>query len=370
MSDRSMSREEACGWLILNVSELSIPRQLALLEAFGSPLAALGADDDELLAVRGIERIHVTKLRRAADQTDCDSLLRLLEDLGVRLLPITSADYPRLLREIQAPPPLLYVQGQILPRDEVAVAVVGTRKCTPYGRRVAHRLGYDLAARGVTVVSGMALGADAEAHRGAIEAGGRTIAVLGCGIDITYPRQHESLRKDIVDHGAVISELPPGTKPTRDQFPRRNRIVSGLCLGVVVVEAPQGSGALITAGLAAEQGRTVFAVPGDITRPESIGCNNLIRDGAVLVQQVDDILDELNVSVELAPPQPAAAKSAADLPPDEAAVYEKLASEPRTVDELVEATGLDSPRVMSALMLLEVKGLVRRFGGGTYARAR
>ena len=370
MNERSLSRDEACAWLALNASGLTTLRQLALIDVFGSPAALFQATDDELLAVKGVERVHVAKLRRAVDELECDRLLQLLDDLGVSLLPITDSAYPPLLKEIHQPPVLLYVQGEILPRDELAVAVVGTRKCTPYGRRVARQLGYELASRGVTVVSGMALGADAEAHRGAIEAGGRTIAVLGCGIDITYPRQHQELRQEIVAHGAVTSELPPGTGPTREQFPRRNRIVSGLCMGVVVVEAPQGSGALITANLAAEQGRTVFAVPGDINRPESRGCNELIRDGAVLVQQVDDVLDELNITPEPLAPQAEAGSPAVNLSPDEAAVFECLGSEQRTVDELVEATGMESPRVMSALMLLEVKGLVRRFGGGTYARAR
>ncbi|MBC7288295.1 MAG: DNA-protecting protein DprA [Armatimonadetes bacterium] len=369
MSASQSDPQGARAWLILNHSGLSVARQLALIEVFGDAPAVVSADDQALSAVPGIDRIHVQKLRRAADQLDCDAVLGNLAELGVSLLPITSAEYPRLLREIPEPPPLLYVQGQLLPRDELSVAVVGTRKCTPYGRSVSRRLGYDLAARGLTVVSGMALGIDGEAHRGALEAGGRTIAVLGCGIDLTYPRQHEDLRKEIVASGAVISELPPGTTPSRDQFPKRNRIISGLSLGVVVVEAPAGSGALITARLAAEQGREVMAIPGDITRAESRGCNELIRDGATLVQQVDDVIEALNVSPEPVAPT-LETGSAPSLPPDEARVYDSLSTEPRTVDELVQATGLDSPRVMAALMLLEIKGLVRRFGGGTYARAR
>jgi DNA processing protein len=360
-----MDSQEQAAWIILNASGLSPARQLALLAAFGSAAAILAATDAQLRQVDGIEALHVHKLRRAQRATDVEAILQRLAQWQGRIVPITAPEYPPRLRDLAEPPPVLFVQGELRPRDQQAVAVVGTRKCTPYGRQIAHQFGYELAARGLTVVSGLALGADAEAHRGALEAGGRTIAVLGCGLDITYPAQHQQLRAQIAAAGAVLTEFPFGDGPSQDHFPRRNRVISGLAMGVVVVEAPAGSGALITARWAAEQGREVFAVPGDITRPESRGCNELIRDGATLVQSVDDILEGLGVALE---PGPAPAAAAPDLSPDEAAVYERLASAGKSVDELVAETGLSAPRVMAALMQLEMRRLVRRFGGGTYAR--
>ncbi|MCX7600043.1 MAG: DNA-processing protein DprA [Armatimonadetes bacterium] len=361
-----MQREELLAWLTLNASGLSVDRQLRLLEVFGRPEAVLAAPDEDLKAVPGIEAIHVRKLREAQAGPALDDAEKKLADLGATVVGITHADYPAALKEIPLPPPMLFVQGE-LRAQEPAVAIVGTRKCTPYGRQMARRLGYDIAARGLTIVSGMALGIDAEAHEGALEAGGRTLAVLGCGLDITYPPQHKSLRERIAAQGAVLTELPFGAEPTRDQFPRRNRIISGLAMGVIVVEAPDGSGALITATYAGEHGREVMAVPGDVTRAESAGCNSLIRDGATLVRCAEDVLEALNFTPETLPARPAG-PSAEGLPPDEAAVYENLAGETKTVDDLVVATGLEAPRIMAALMMLEVKGLVRRFGGGTYAR--
>ena len=361
-----MQREELRGWLVLNASGLSVDRQLRLLEVFGGPGGVLGARDEDLTAVPGIEAIHVRKLREAQAGPVVEEAEKKLAELGATVVGITDDAYPAALREIPLPPPMLYVEGELRPQ-EPAVAIVGTRKCTPYGRQMARRLGYDLAARGLTIISGMALGIDAEAHEGALEAGGRTVAVLGCGLDITYPPQHKTLRTRIAAQGAVVTELPFGAEPTREQFPRRNRIISGLGMGVVIVEAPLGSGALITANYAAEHGREVFAVPGDVTRAESAGCNALIRDGATLVTCAEDVLEGLNFAPEMLPARPAAAR-AEGLPPDEAAVYEGLGGETKTVDDLVAATGLEAPRIMAALMMLEVKGLVRRFGGGAYAR--
>ncbi len=360
---------EKAAWLWLNASGLAPQRQLKLLEAFGSASAIFEAPDDELQAVEGIAAVHVRKLREAQQQVDVDAALAALEKIGAWLLPITAEQYPRLLREIPDPPPLLYVQGEL--REEDCIAIVGTRKCTPYGRQVARRLAYDLAARGLCVVSGMALGIDAEAHRGALEAGGRTIAVLGSGPDVTYPRQHAELREQIAASGAVLSEFFLGAEPTRERFPQRNRIISGLSLAVVVVEAPRGSGALITARLAAEQGREVFAVPGDVTRAESQGCNELIRDGAGLVQTASDVIEGLGLSLVEVVSAPAAASAARpDLPPDQAAVYQALQGGNKTVDEIVAETGMETAQVMAALMLLEVRGLVRRFERGVYGLAK
>lgn len=362
-----MDSQDLHAWLVLNASGLAVERQLSLLEAFGSPTTALAADDHALVALGGFTALHVQKLRDAQAHTDLAAAEAQLAALGASILPITDPAYPQCLREIAVPPPMLFVRGDLAPAGGPAVAIVGTRKCTPYGRRVARKLGYDLAARGVAVISGMALGIDGEAHQGALEAGGPTVAVLGCGVDVTYPPQHKDLAAAIAAHGAIVSEFPLGAEPTAYNFPQRNRIISGLSLGVVVIDAPPRSGSLITAGLAAEQGRAVFAVPGDIDRPESRGANLLIRDGAVLVQSVEDILDELKVSPAAVMTRPGADGRPA-LPPEELAAFEALAGGVRTVDDLVASTGLDAPKVMAALMLLEMKGLVRRFGGGSYGR--
>lgn len=364
-----MERDELRAWFVLSASGLTALRQRLLLEAFGGPVAVLAASDRELSATEGINALHVRKLREAQAGPLADEGERAMAEMGASLVPITAEAYPPALRETQDPPPLLVVEGNLLAGDEAAVAIVGTRKCTPYGRQVARRIAYDLAARGITVVSGMALGIDGEAHQGALEVGGRTVAVLGCGLDVTYPRQHEELRGRIAASGAVVSELPFGTQPSREQFPRRNRIISGLSKGVVVVEAPAGSGALITARFAGEHGRDVFAVPGDVTRPESTGCNDLIRDGATLIRSAEDVLESLSFSLEFRVEQRQRDDRAANLPPDEASVHEALGTEARTVDDVVATSGLDAGKVMSALMMLEIKGLVRRFGGGTYARA-
>lgn len=363
-----MQHEELVGWIALNASGLSVDRQLRLIEAFGAPQAVLAARDEDLRAVPGIEAVHVKKLREAQSGALVEGSEKKLAELGGSIVGITHEAYPAALKEIPLPPPMLFVQGELRAQEPV-VAIVGTRKCTPYGRQMARRLAYDLAARGLTIVSGMALGIDAEAHEGALEAGGRTLAVLGCGLDITYPPQHKSLRDRIAAQGAVLTELPFGAEPTRDQFPRRNRIISGLAMGVIVVEAPSGSGALITANYAAEHGREVFAVPGDVTRAESGGCNSLIRDGATLVRCAEDVLEALNFAPETLPARPTG-PGAEGLPPDEAAVYAGLGAEAKTVDDLVAATGLEAPRVMAALMMLEIRGLVRRFGGGAYARTQ
>ncbi len=363
-----MDSRDLHAWLVLNASGLSLDRQMCLLDTFGSPASALAAEDAALTALAGFTVLHVQKLRNAQAGIDAAALERKLGDLGATVLPIKDTAYPQALREIPSPPPLLFVRGDLPGDDSPAVAIVGTRKCTPYGRQVARKLGYDLAARGVVVVSGMALGIDGEAHQGALDAGGRTVAVLGCGVDITYPPQHEDLANNIAASGAIVSEFPFGTEPAKYTFPQRNRIISGLSLGVVVIDAPTKSGALITAGLAGDQGRTVFAVPGDITRPESRGANLLIRDGAVLVQSAEDILEELNLSPAAMIGKPGVA-GAPSLPPEEAAAFQALAGGVLTVDDLVAATTLDAPKVMAALMLLEMKGLVRRFGGGSYGRA-
>jgi DNA processing protein len=279
---------------------------------------------------------------------------------------MTGPDYPKLLLETPDPPPLLFVHGELTRRDEMAVAIVGTRKCSPYGNLVARRLARDLAKRGFTIVSGLATGVDAEAHEGALEAGGRTIGVMASGPDITYPSSHKDLRKRVAQSGAAITEFAFGTEPLRERFPARNRVIAGLTLGTLVIEAPLKSGALITANLAAEYGREVLAVPGSIDNPTSHGCHDLIKNGARLVEVAEDVIEGLNIMLEAVPAE--RPKAPAQVSEDEQAVLEALTFQPRHVDEVIAQTQLPTARINSALMLLEMKTLVRRFPGSTYVR--
>lgn len=369
MGETGASQSE--GWLTLSLSGLAPRRLLSLLEAFGSADAILGAGNTQLTAVDGITATHVGKLRAAQAEVAGGEMAGRLRDQGVELVAISDDRYPALLREIDDPPPVLFMQGELTRRDELAVALVGTRRRSPYGEMVAGQLTRELVRRGFTIISGLAMGIDADAHEAAVEAGGRTIGVLGCGIDVDYPRQTLELRRRITQTGAVISEAPPGAPPTSDRFPRRNRIISGLALGTVVVEAPAKSGALITARLAGEQGREVFAVPGNITSPLSRGCHELLRQGAVLVETAEDVVAGLGIMLEAVPerePEPERRRKLDDLPGDQRAVLDALSHQPRNIDDVIADCGLATAQVSAALMLLEVKGLARRFPGNQFVR--
>jgi DNA processing protein len=260
----------------------------------------------------------------------------------------------------------LYVRGALSPADDLALAMVGTRKATSYGRDATYDLAKQLARQGITIVSGLAHGIDAAAHKGALDGGGRTIAVFGCGIDVLYPRENRDLALKICDNGALISEFPIGTAPAAGNFPRRNRIISGLSLGILVVEAPEGSGALISADLAAEQGREVFAVPGNIYSPMSRGTNRLIQEGAKLVMHVGDVLDELNIAYTNVQTR----LSAEQIAPGnevEASILKHLSADPLHIDEIVRLSQLPIATVSSTLTILELKGLARMVGHMQYS---
>jgi DNA processing protein len=284
---------------------------------------------------------------------------------GVRIVTVFDGEYPENLRQIADPPPVLYVLGEITGSDGDAVAVVGSRAATAYGRFTAARLSRDMACRGITVVSGLARGIDSCAHGGALEAGGRTIAVLGSGMDRLYPPENRQMAEKIRRNGAVVTEFPFGCDPERWHFPLRNRIISGLSLGVVVVEAAARSGALITANMALEQNREVFAVPGNISSPKSAGPNGLIREGAKLVSTVEDILEEFP---HLAGREAAAARPLPPLSEEERALLSQLGSEPVGVDELIRLSRLPSSRLLSLLTALELKGLIGQYAGRRYIR--
>ncbi|MBI1886560.1 MAG: DNA-protecting protein DprA [Chloroflexi bacterium] len=293
-----------------------------------------------------------------------------MERLGRHKIdPLTwnDAAYPSRLKEIFDPPPVLYVRGKLTEADEMAVAVVGTRRPTPYGRQAAEELTWGLAKSGITVVSGLARGVDAGAHRAALDAGGRTIAVMACGLDMVYPAEHARLALEISERGALISDYPLGTQPRGDYFPRRNRIMSGLSLGVLVVEGDMKSGALITARLALEQNREVFAVPGSVFSPQSRGTNSLIQEGAKLVSRVEDVLEELNLTMV---PQQLEMREVIPATDTEASLLRHISKEPVHIDEVCRKSGLPIATVSSALAMLELKGLVRQMGPMNYVRAR
>jgi DNA processing protein len=290
---------------------------------------------------------------------------------------ISDLRYPVSLRNIADPPPLLYVDGELQPVDVQAVAIVGSRRATSYGIRVARMLAGELSRLGFTIVSGMARGIDRAAHEIALATGGRTLAVLGCGLDVVYPPDHVQLRAQIAEAGAVLTEFPPGSPPLAAHFPRRNRILSGLSLGVVVVEAAEGSGSLITAKLAAEQGREVFAVPGPIDAPTSRGTHGLLKLGAKLTETVDDILEELLPQLERpvmttsfrATSAAGARRPLMDLSPEEQRVYAVVSEDPQSIDELTEQAALASSTVACALLGLELKDAVRQTPGQRYHRS-
>jgi DNA processing protein len=340
-----------------------------LLERFDSPQAALSASPNDLATVRGLSPAVVDGIRGGKWQYFAEEECRRLRTSGARLMTFTSADYPKSLFEIPDPPPFLYMRGE-LRSSQPSIAIVGSRKASSYGLLTAGRLAEALARNGMAVVSGMARGVDTAAHKGALLAGGRTTGVLGCGIDKVYPPENRRLYDEMVEKGCLLSEFPLGTLPLAENFPRRNRIISGLSRGVLVVEAAENSGSLITAQYALEQGRDVFAVPGNISFASSRGSNRLIKQGAKLVDCVEDILEELpgyratasGKCVE-APPRTFA------LTPKEAAIYELLARSPLHIDDIISQTELTAGEVSSMLLHLELKGAVTPLPGTHYAVA-
>jgi len=342
-----------------------------LLERFGSASGVFAAHPDELRSIARVGKQLADAIPALARDSTADDTLALCAKHSVDIVLEGAADYPGLLARIDDPPGLLFVRGAILPADSLAVAVVGARHATAYGLKVAEQLGGSLARAGYTVVSGLARGIDAAAHRGALAAGGRTIAVLGTGVLNVYPPEHADLALDVIKSGALVSEAPPLALAHAGAFPQRNRIVSGLCLGTVVVEASDRSGALITARLAGEQGREVFAVPGPIDSRMSRGCHALIRDGAKLVGGIDDILAEFGPLFETATTATGRTVShpaELQLGDIERRVLDAVDPGGATVDEIVESTEIAASQVLAAVSVLEVRRLVRRLPGGRIER--
>lgn len=355
-------------WLTLErvpgVGPLTMAR---LFDAFGSPGRALGASANEIRRRTGIREGLARAIAEFVPPSGEIARDRdLLERLCVRVVTRWDVDYPAILREIYDPPALLFVRGDIALENDIAIAVVGTRNPSRYGIEMTESITRDLAAAGVTLVSGLARGIDTACHATALKERGRTIGVLGCGIDVAYPRENRSLIEEIAASGAVITEFRPGTPPLATNFFRRNRIVSGLAKGVVVVEAAHRSGSLITASHAVEQNREVFAVPGNVMNVRSRGPHKLIREGATLVESAEDILREISPSVERKPVQPTLFQSlehSGGLDPDSLKVLEQLDPDPVPIDDLCQALGMDVGRLSAILLELELKGLVKQRPG-------
>ena len=371
---------------------LSAQTRLALLSRFGTAENIYCADPEELLLTEDMDAQQLETLTDR-DASEADRILEACQRLGVRIITIADGAYPERLKNLYDPPILLYCRGELPLLDErLAVAVVGTRDCTPYGERCAEKLGYGLSRGGATVVTGLAKGIDAAAARGALRAGGKPVGVLGNGVDVCYPRENAYLYDDLAAAGALLSEYPPGTEPAAPHFPARNRILAGLCAATLVVEAPEKSGALITAASALEQGRDVFAVPGPVDAPKSAGCNALIRNGAVLVSEAEDLLREYEgrYPLALAPREEPKALGygaeqtqeatpvlplidvrapGAELTDDQISVLRVLSdTEPTLPDDLAEATGVPIRRLLSALTVLEIDGHVQQHAGKRYTR--
>jgi len=362
-------------WLrLVHAPGLGPVRAQRLIERFGSVDAIFRADPDALraegLGADGIDAL-LGETAPAGVATDLD----WARERGHDILTLADPRYPRRLASIADPPPAVYVHGDPEVLAYPALAIVGTRNPTPAGRDIAHDFAQHLASSGLIVVSGLALGIDAAAHRGALDGGGLTVATAGTGLDRVYPARNAALARAIADQGALLSELPVGTRPSRGAFPQRNRVLAGLCVGTLVIEAAARSGSLITARLALEQGREVFAVPGSIHNPVARGCHRLIRQGAKLVETADDVLEEIAGLVEMPASQAAPAggddrthETEGPQDPHYAQLMAVLDWEPRGIDDLAARAGLDASSVASMLLRLELEGRVRVAPGGLYQR--
>lgn len=354
-------------WIGFNlIKGIGAVRMQGLVAYFGDLETAWSSSPADLreagLGAKVIERVI-----QARENVNLDKVYEKIEKQGIKILTWQDEAYPQRLKEISQPPPVLYVRGEYLPDDLFAVSIVGTRRVTPYGRQITEELASFLAANGMTVISGLARGVDAIAHQTALKSGGRTIGILGSGVDRIYPPEHRALAEQMMERGAIISDYAPGTPPDASNFPPRNRIIAGLSLAVVVIEAGQTSGALITAEFAAEQGREVFAVPGSILAPQSKGTNKLIQQGALPLLSVNDLMQVLDIT------RVGEHKAARKIVPGdalEAKLLSVLTNEPLHVDEIRNQSELPIEKVSSVLALMELKGMVRQVGGMNYVAVR
>jgi DNA processing protein len=368
-----MLAEDVGHWIALNmIPGVGGATFRRLVKSFGSPGAALNASLKDLSRIRGLTPAVCQSIVEHRDSIPVERELDLIERHGCKVITIQDESYPANLKAIYDPPQVLYMKGDLLPTDSLAVSVVGTRTASSYGKMVAEQISNHLASRGITVVSGMAYGIDAAAHKGVLDAGGRTIAVMGNGLDIVYPARNVRLLEKIISSGAAISEFSMGTPPLKNNFPRRNRVISGLSLGTLVVEAPKRSGALITAYHALDQGREVLAVPGQISSEMSGGTHDLIKQGAKLVESVEDVLDELP-SYALQPFteedfEIEEERMELQLSKEEKTVWKTIGSSQIHIDDISRQATLPPYKVSAALVMLELKGLVQQSAGKMFTR--
>jgi DNA processing protein len=354
-------------WIGFNlIKGIGAVRMQALIQYFGDLEVAWKAAPAEL-AEAGLGKTLIERVVQARGGVNLEKLWEKIQKQGIKILTWQDESYPQRLKEIDQPPPVLYIRGEYLPDDIFAVAIVGTRRVTPYGRQITEELSAFLAANGITVISGLARGVDAIAHQSTLKAGGRSIGVLGSGVDKIYPPEHRGLAEQMIERGAIISDYAPGTPPDASNFPPRNRIISGLSLAVVVIEAGETSGALITAEFAAEQGREIFAVPGSILAPQSKGTNKLIQHGALPLLSVNDLMQALDLTRV---GEHKAARKVIPADQTEARLMNVLDVEPLHVDEIRNQTELPIEKVSAALALMELKGMVRQVGGMNYVAVR
>ncbi|HEX9917321.1 MAG TPA: DNA-processing protein DprA [candidate division Zixibacteria bacterium] len=364
-----MSQDVLSYLALYSVPEVGTQRIISLVRKFGSAKEALGASLKELTRVEDIGDKIAHNIKHQVNWKLAQEQFSLAEKKKFKILTFFDEEYPKSLKNIYDPPPLIFFRGEIRSEDQKAIAVVGSRKASSYGRMVTESLVEELASRGITIVSGLARGIDSISHQAALKAGGRTLAVLGSGLDIIYPPENRKLADGIAENGAVISEFFLGTKPEATNFPQRNRVISGLCLGIVIVEAGPKSGALLTARHALEQNREVFAVPGDIRSQGSKGTNELIKQGAKLVSSVEDILVELNELTNASAKKERIERVEQDLPKEEKDIFKLLSIEPYHIDKISKELGLRSSEALSFLLSLELKGLVKQLPGKVFARA-
>jgi DNA processing protein len=358
-------------WLALfSVPNIGPIRYASLVKHYGTPEKVLSASEKELSQLPDMGPVIASNLRNHVSWKKAEEQLELIKKNQVKMVTFKDQDYPQNLLSIYDPPPFLFVKGRIEKEDENAVAIVGCRSASVYGRRITERIGRELVKRGITVVSGLARGIDSIGHQSALKEKGRTLAVLGSGLDILYPPENRGLAERISNSGAVISEFPFGTKPEPPNFPKRNRLISGLSLGVVIVEAGPKSGALLTAHCALEQNREVFAIPGNLGAKNSEGTNRLIKEGAKLVTSVEDILEELRFDTgkEKTTTREEEEKALLDLSEMEKSIIQLISDEPHHIDKIAAGASLDVPQALSTLLSLELKGLVRQLSGKMFVR--
>jgi len=351
----------------MSIEGLGEKRLLKLMDSFGPPEDIFSKSSAELKEAKIGDKV-ATAISSYSRSDQTKKGLKTLNDLNASIVTLKDPEYPRLLLNSPSPPPVLFVRGELKAEEKLVVAIVGTRRATGYGRAATQRLARELTARGVVIVSGAARGIDTLAHKGALDADGRTIAVLGCGVDVSYPPENEELLEEISGRGAVVSEFVPGTSPAPGLFPQRNRIIAWLSHGVIAVEAGARSGALITARLAAEGGREVFAVPGGIFSNQSTGTNKLLKEGAKLVGRVEDVLEEFGSVYQDEGTKGDAVLDSNALSADEKRIYKLLGPEPVHVDDITDKLGIPSHKLHSILLGMELKGVIKQLPGMRFVR--